>query len=149
LELLRLFEVDPADPTVERQIDTTRRLVRWPDWFGSPPYFDGEEEACINGQVLAQGAAFGVPSSALAARLLDEQLDDGGWNCEAPSSRRSSFHSTICVLEGLLAYERRTDEPSVIAAARTRGEQYLVERGLLRRASTGDLIDETFLQFGW
>jgi hypothetical protein len=149
LEILRLLEPDPTDPAVATRIAATRELVHWPDWFGGPAYFDGEEEACINGQVLAQGAAFGIPSSDLAARLLSEQLEDGGWNCEAPSSRRGSFHSTICVLEGLLAHERQIGGSPSIAAARGRGERYLVERGLMRRASTGAVIDEQFLRFGW
>ena len=135
LEILRHLGADPSDPAIATRIEATRERVRWPDRFGSPTYFDGEEEACINGQVLAQGAAFGVPSSALAARLLDEQLEDGGWNCEAPSSRRGSFHSTICVLEGLLAFERHAGGSPTVTAARERGEQYLVERRLMRRAS--------------
>ena len=124
LEMLRLFDLDPSDPAVAEHIRLTRDRVRWPSEFGSPSYFEGEEEACINGQVLAQGASFGVASSALAERLLSEQLEDGGWNCDAPRSRRGSFNSTICVLEGLLAYERHVGGSSSIKAARKRGERY-------------------------
>jgi hypothetical protein len=149
LEMLRLLEVDPRDPAIAQRIEATRDRVHWPDRFGGPAYFDGEEEPCINGQVLAQGAAFGVPSSTLVDRLLSEQLEDGGWNCDAPSSRRGSFHTTICVLEGLLAHERHVEASPSITAARERGEQYLVERGLMRRASDGELIDDRFFRFGW
>ena len=49
--------------------------------------------------LLAVAAYFGEVDEARIERLLSEQLDDGGWNCEAPPSTRSSFHSTICVLE--------------------------------------------------
>ena len=43
-------------------------------------------------------------------RLLGEHLEDGGWNCErARGSVRSSFPTTINVLEGLLEYEKATD----------------------------------------
>ena len=70
------------------------------------PFFDGESEPCLNGRILASGAYFGEPNEALLERLLGEQLDDGGWNCDAPPSTRSSFHTTICVLEGLLEYEK-------------------------------------------
>jgi hypothetical protein len=50
------------------------------------PYFDGETEPCINGTILAAGAYFGEASDCLVDRLLNEQLEDGGWNCEAPMS---------------------------------------------------------------
>jgi hypothetical protein len=149
LEIIRLLGPDPADPEVRRRIELTRDLVHWPDEFGSPPYFEGEVEACINGEVLSQGAFFGVPSRALAERLVWEQLEDGGWNCEAPQSSRGSFNSTIRVLEGLLAYERAVGGWEPAAAARARGEEYLLERGMLRRLSTGELVDEGFLRFGW
>ena len=79
---------------------------RWHESFGAKPFFEGEVEPCINGGALALGAYFGRPSESLARRLVGEQLEDGGWNCDAPKSVRSSYHTTICVLEGLLEYER-------------------------------------------
>jgi hypothetical protein len=149
LEVIRLLGPDPADPAVRGRIERVRDRVRWPDWFGSPAYFDGEEEACINGEVLAQGAFFGVPSGPLAERLVREQLDDGGWNCEAPTSTRGSFHSTIRVIEGLIGYERAVGGAPAVAAARERGEEYLLDRSLMRRLSDGRIVDERFLLFGW
>ena len=92
---------------------------------------------------------FGRPTESLARRLLGEQLDDGGWNCEAPKSRRSSFHTTICVLEGLLAYERAVGRAPEVAEVRRRGEEYLLERGLFRRRSTGAVADPSFLTFSF
>ncbi len=80
---------------------------------------------------------------------MEEQLADGGWNCEAPKSFRSSFHSTICVLEGLLAYEKAAGNSPEIEAARRRGEEYLLRRGLFRRLSTGEIVHPGFLQFGF
>src|SRR5208283_3373776 len=59
------------------------------------PFLDGETEPCINGRILGIGAYFREPNDALAHQLLGEQLEDGGWNCEAPKSRHSSFHTTI------------------------------------------------------
>jgi hypothetical protein len=109
----------------------------------------GEVEPCINGGTLALGAYFGRPTESLARRLVGEQLDDGGWNCEAPKSARSSFHTTICVLEGLLEYERAVGSAPEIAAARRRGEQYLLERGLFRRRSTGEVANPAFLKFAF
>src|SRR4029077_5994409 len=73
---------------------------------GGNTFFEGEVEPCINGGALAAASYFRHPSESLMRRLVEEQLEDGGWNGEAPRSSRSSFHSTICVLEGLLEYER-------------------------------------------
>jgi hypothetical protein len=83
-------------------------------------------------------------------RLTREQLGDGGWNCEAESgSTRSSFHTTICVLEGLLEHERATGGTPESRKARHRGEEYLLERGLLRQKSTGELISRDWLKFSY
>ena len=85
-------------------------------------YFEGEIEPCINGQVAAAGAYFGQDVVGLIGRLLGEQLDDGGWNCEAENgSTRGSFNTTICVLEALLAYEQLADGgmSSALASGRT------------------------------
>jgi hypothetical protein len=79
--------------------------------------------------------------------LLSEQLEDGGWNCEAPKSQRSSFHTTICVLEGLLEYERAVGPSVEVTEARHRGEEYLLKRRLFRRLSNGEVVDPTFLSF--
>jgi len=65
----------------------------------------------------------------VVARLLGEQLEDGGWNCETENgSVRSSFDTTIRVLEGLLAHERASGGSADSIAARRRGEDYLLER---------------------
>jgi hypothetical protein len=99
-------------------------------------------EPCINGQVAASGAYFGQDVGALVDRLLGEQLPDGGWNCEAErGSTRSSFNTTICVLEALLEYERSIASRPDITAARLRGQEYLLERRLFRRRSTGEAIE--------
>ena len=120
---------------------------------GGNPLFEGEEEPCINGGVLAFGAYFGHPNETLARRLLAEQLPEGGWNCEAPKSTRSSFHTTICVLEGLLEYERAvgaTDSMAAeVTAARHRGEEYLLGRHLFRRLSTGEIARPEFLELAF
>src|SRR4029077_15214688 len=116
---------------------------------GRPRLCGGEGEPCINGGTLALGGYFGRPSEGLARRLAGEALGDGGWNCEAPKSARSSFHTTICVLEGLLEYERAVGSAPEIAAARRRGEEYLLERALFRRRSTGEVAGPAFLNFAF
>ena len=83
-------------------------------------------------------------------RLLTEQMADGGWNCEQENgSTRGSFHSTICVLDGLLEHERASGATTDTTAARRRGEEYLLERRLLRRLSTGEVINPDWLSFSY
>lgn len=148
LALLRDFGLDPASPQAVEMVALVRDNCRW-EYDGSP-FFDGEVEPCINGRTVGLGAYFGQDVALLVARLLDDQLDDGGWNCEAENgSVVSSFHSTICVLEGLLEYERAIGSDELVAAARRRGEQYLLERRLMFRRSTGELVDQAWQQFSF
>lgn len=148
LEVLRSLGVDPADPVVRRAIAAVRDGCRWEE--GGQPFFDGEVEACINGWTVSLGAYFGEPVDAVVTRLVGEQLDDGGWNCwSLYGATRSSFHSTICVLEGLLAHERSTGGTEAAREARRRGEEYLLRRGLFRRASTGEVIKPKWQQFSF
>jgi hypothetical protein len=114
------------------------------------PFFSGEVEPCINGRTVTLGMYFDQDVRGVVARLLGEQLQDGGWNCEAENgSVRSSFATTINVLEGLLAYERATGGSAESSAARRRGEEYLLERKLLRRKSTGAIVKPAWLQFSF
>jgi hypothetical protein len=142
--------VDPASERARTAIDRVRNEVTWGPGFGDSPFFEGEVEPCINGRVVALGAYFGVRSDRLVDRLMGEQLADGGWNCEAENgSVRSSFHTTICVLEGLLAFEQAFGAASPVTDARRRAHEYLLERRLLRRLSTGDIIDPAWTQLAF
>ena len=149
MQLLRATGADPADPAVQSAIARLGAGFRWHESLGNKPFFDGETEPCINGGALAAGSYFGRPSESLAHLLVSEQLEDGGWNCDAPESTCSSYHSTICVLEGLLEYERAVGNAPEIAAARRRGEEYLLERALFRRRSTGEVASPEFLELAY
>jgi hypothetical protein len=141
LMLLREFGLDPASEQARKAISLVREKSNWGPHQNNSPFFEGEVEPCINGRVLACGSYFGEASDRLVDRLLTEQLEDGGWNCDAPPSKRSSFNSTICVLEGLLAYEKATGGPPTVRDARLRGQEYLLERRLFRSLSTGKIIN--------
>lgn len=157
LQLLCHFGVNPTTPEVQRAIAGVRANSRWE--HDNQPYFEGEVEPCINGRAVALGAYFGVDVRGIVDRLLTEQMQDGGWNCEQENgSTRGSFDTTINVLEGLLEFERRTGADAAVAAARQRGQEYLLARGLFRRLSTGAVIvphkgDGDWLRFsfpyGW
>jgi hypothetical protein len=156
LELLRRFGLDPQSEQARRAIGLVREHVVWRG--GAPVetpwadnrFFDGEVEPCINGNVVATGAYFGVDMTPLVARLLGEQLPDGGWNCEVENGATvSSFGTTINVLEGLLEHERAIGGSAEVRAARRRGEEYMLERRLFRRKSTGEVIDPSWLRFSF
>jgi hypothetical protein len=149
LWLLREMGLDPAGEDAQRALGRVRDHVTWqgcgPREADHNRFFEGETEPCINGQVAAAGAYFRQDVRNLIDRLLAGQLPDGGWNCEAPDrSMRSSFNTTICVLEALLEFEQSgvpgSQSPSAVTAARLRGQEYLLERRLFRRRSTGELI---------
>ena len=145
LQLLWDFGIDPQDDRVRRAVAQVRDHCRWE--HAGQPFFSGEVEPCINGRVVTLGASFVQPVDGVVERLLGEQLEDGGWNCEADNgSVRSSFHTTINVLEGLLEHERATGGSPRSIAARRRGEEYLLVRRLFRRMSTGEVVDREWLR---
>jgi hypothetical protein len=148
LVVLKDLGLDPASKQARKMIDRVdKRVVFKP--LNNRPFLHGETEPCINGRILAIGAYFKEPNDALANQLLGEQLEDGGWNCEAPQSRRSSFHTTICVLEGLLEYERAGRKSAAVTKARKRAENYLLERRMFRSLRTGAVIDKRWLRFSF
>lgn len=150
LQQLMELGLDPSSPQAVAAIGRVRENVRWE--HEGEPYFDGEVEPCINGVALAIAAYFGEGGDRIVESILDWHLPDGGWNCWAAyGARVASFHSTICVVEGLLAWERAGGGSDAAAAARHAGEEYLLERSLFRRRSTGEVVDPryTMLSSPW
>lgn len=148
LQLLVEFGIDPHTQSVRTAIEKVAESCRWE--HAGQPFFEGEVEPCINGRTVTIGVYFGLNMDAPVERLVREQLVDGGWNCETENgSVRSSFATTICVLEGLLAYEHATGGTPESIAARRRGEEYLLERRLFRRKSTGEVVNPAWLQFSF
>ena len=156
LSMLRDMGLDASSEVARKAIRLVRDNATWHSrgpWHGNP-VFAGEVEPCINGRVVTVGSYFGVDVIGIVERLLGEQMADGGWNCEQENgSTRGSFHTTINVLEGLLEHERVTGGSAEVTAARERGQEYLLERRMLRRLSSGELIDPAFTLFsfptGW
>jgi len=156
LLLLRDMGLDPTSEAARRAITRVHDNVTWKGvlpqdaaWHGKP-LFAGEVEPCINGRVVTVGSYFGEDVRSIVDRLLDGQMSDGGWNCEQErGSTRGSFHTTICVLEGLLEHERATGGSPAVKAACERGQEYLLERRMLRRLSTREVIDPAWTQFSF
>ena len=148
LQTLQILGLDPACQAARRAITLVAQHGRWE--HDGQRYFDGEVEPCINGRTIETGAYFGLDVTAIVDRVLGERLADGGWNCEAENgSVRSSFHTTIDVLDGLLEFERATGGSVAVSEARRSGEEYLLERGLFRRKSTREVAEQQFLDFAF
>lgn len=146
LAQLREFGLDPASDRARRMVALVGANSRWEE--GGQPFWAGEVEECINGRTVADGACFGADVGGVVERLLGEIQPDGGWNCERTNgSTKSSFHSTINVLEGLLEWEKAQGPSPAVAAARRSGEEYLLQRRLYRRLSDGEPADPRFLSF--
>jgi hypothetical protein len=156
LAVLKDLGLDPASKQARKMIGRVDKRLVFKS-LHNRPYLHGETEPCINGRILGIGAYFKEPNDALAKQLLGEQLEDGGWNCEAwpflspkrPPSQRSSFHTTICVLEGLLDYERAGGKSLGVTKARKRAENYLLERRMFRSLRTGKVIDKRWQRFSF
>jgi hypothetical protein len=148
LQTLQILGLDPSGQAARRAIALVAEHGRWE--HAGQRYFDGEVEPCINGRTIETGAYFGVDVAAVVKRILGERLADGGWNCEAENgSVRSSLDTTINVLDGLLEFDRTTGGSAAVREARRSGEEYLLERGLFRRKSTGEVADPAYLDFAF
>lgn len=148
LQTLVLLGLPPDCPSATRAVEQVAASCRWE--HDGQRFFDGEVEPCINGRTVETGAYVGVDVSGIVDRLLDERLSDGGWNCEVErGATTTSVDTTINVLDGLLMVEERLGPDPAVDEARRGAEEYLLERGLFRRASTGEVMDDDFLRFSF
>ncbi|HEX7834861.1 MAG TPA: hypothetical protein VF479_05270 [Pseudolysinimonas sp.] len=147
---LRELGAHPEAAPMRRALELVKKNVVWELDEGPAPYFAGETEPCINGMVLANAVYFGEDGTTVGERLLDDRLLDGGWNCfPDPARPVSSFSSTICVLEGLLAWQQAGGPAEKIAEARHTAEEYLLERRLIRRKSDDAIVDPRFTMLSY
>jgi hypothetical protein len=148
LQTLQILGLDPSSASARRAASLVAENGRWE--HDGQPYFEGEVEPCINGRTIETGAYLGRDVAPIVERVLGERLGDGGWNCEAENgSVRTSFDTTINVLDGLVEFERATGGSAAISAARRAGEDYLLERDLFRRKSTGEVVRSEYLDFAF
>lgn len=142
LLLLRHLGIDPSDERVSVATDRVRDKVRM--GRRDLPFFEYSGETCISGMALALNSYFREAENARIEWFLETQKPDGGWNCDIDSTR-SSFNTTMSVLEGLLEYERVVDGNRETSEARHRAHDYLLERRLMYRISDGELINKRWL----
>lgn len=147
LNSLREWGLDPSVLQERRTAELLAANSRWE--YDDLPYWGGEVDCCINAWTVANGAWLGVDVTELAQWFVERRLPDGGWNCEwVEGSTRSSFHSTLNALKGLLAFEVATGGTAASQAARRSGEEYLLQRNLFRRLSTGQPVASWVTDFG-
>jgi hypothetical protein len=137
LNLLRDWGLDPAVLS-----GTAEKLAANSRWeYDNLPYWGGEVDCCINAWTIMNGLWLDADVKGIADWFVEHRQPDGGWNCEwVEGSTRSSFHSTVNSLRGLLAYEVATGGTPATHEARRGGEAYLLERDLIHRLSTGSLV---------
>jgi hypothetical protein len=152
LNMLREWGLDPAVLRERRTAELLAENSRWE--YDDLPYWGGEVDCCINAYTVANGVWLGADITGLVDWFLEHRMEDGGWNCEwVEGSTRSSFHSTLNSLKGLLAYDAATGGTESTGHARRSGEEYLLERSLFRRLSTGEpvayWVDRFAYPFRW
>ncbi|MFC0527602.1 squalene cyclase [Phytohabitans kaempferiae] len=152
LNSLREWGLDPAVLRERRTVELLAENSRWE--YENRPYWGGEVDCCVNAWTVANGVWLGADVDGIAAWFVEHRLADGGWNCDwVEGSKRSSFHSTLNSLKGLLAHEVATGGTAETRAARRAGEEYLLERALVRRLSTGEpvgpWVDHFAYPFRW
>ncbi|HEX7826767.1 MAG TPA: squalene cyclase, partial [Mycobacterium sp.] len=139
LNFLREWGVEPSALRESRTAELLAENSRWE--YEDMPYWGGEVDCCINSWTVANGLWLGADVTGIVDWFVEHRQPDGGWNCEwVEGSARSSFHSTLNALKGLLAYDAATGGTDATRAARRAGEEYLLERGLIRRLSTGEPV---------
>lgn len=120
-------------------------------------------ETCVTGMVLSILAWFHFTDPRLdriVQYLLDQQMPDGGWNCESyKGATHSSLHTTISVLEGLAEYCRLIQEQgngigdmadeirARVYSSQARAHEFLLTHHLFRSHRTGEVIDNRMLRF--
>jgi hypothetical protein len=148
LNSLREWGLDAAVLRGRRTAELLAENSRWE--YENLTYWGGEVDCCINSWTVANGVWLGADITGIVDWFLKHRLSDGGWNCEwVNGSTRSSFHSTLNSLKGLLAYDAATGGTAATRAARQAGQEYLLQRGLFRRLSTGEPVAPWVDHFGY
>lgn len=111
-------------------------------------------ETCVTGMVLSILSSFEYDDDRLeiiVQHLLEQQMSDGGWNCQRPNgATHASMHTTISVLEGLRFFEvHRGHQVQAVRAAQRRGREFLLVHRLFRSHRTGKIIKPVFTRFAF
>jgi hypothetical protein len=128
-------------------------------WDGAR-FFDGgltlakslrQPETCITAMLVLLASSFGLEDDRIDPTvqwLCDQQLADGGWNCESirSGSRHGSFNTSISALDALLAYQHAGGRLEV-SASMERGRGFFLDHQLYRSHRTGEVVNAAFTRF--
>ncbi len=103
-------------------------------------------ETCVTSMILVLLTYFIYPHDyvhSIASYLINQQMPDGGWNCDSyKGATHSSFHTTISALEGLFEYESLFPEKQRnVKKVRERGHEFLLAHRLYKSHTTGKVFD--------
>lgn len=152
--LLRRFGLFPKHPQALKACTLLLDQGFYND--GGINYFPSlkHSETCVTGLVLSILAYFQCEDDrihTLAEHLLNQQMPDGGWNCQSyKGATHSSFHTTILVLEGLREYEKFLPKTiNEIQKAQEKGREFLLIHRLFKSHRTGKVVNPAFTRFSF
>jgi hypothetical protein len=111
-------------------------------------------ETCVTAMTLNLLCYFNIHDERIELLknfLLEQQMRDGGWNCESFNGAiHSSFHTTISTLEALWQYERRYKKnDDAIKTARTKGHDFLLCHHLFKSDKTGEVVSQAMTRLSF
>jgi len=149
---LRMLGLPAGNPQAHTGCQLLLEHGLFPDGGINFSHHAKHSETCITGMVLSILAHFQYPDPRLggiATHLLEQQMADGGWNCESyKGATHSSFNTTILVLEGLRLYEEIAPAESTdLQQAQGRGREFLLQHKLYRSHRTGEVVSQSMTRF--
>jgi hypothetical protein len=111
-------------------------------------------ETCVTAMTLSLLCYFQIKDDRLFSLynfLLDQQMSDGGWNCNSfNGAMHSSFHTTITTLEALRQYELMyVDKNGKIELARKKAHEFLLCHHLFKSDKTGAVVSQAMTRFSF
>ncbi len=110
-------------------------------------------DVCINGMFLNYASYFKTDEEKLKSVvdfILSQQMKDGGFNCQLNrvGAVHSSLHTTLCVLEGILEYNRNGYKYRLkeLEKAELESREFVLMHRLYKSDKTGEIIKEQFLK---
>lgn len=134
---LMSLEIDPKDPVYQAGLQTLLNNM-WKKGHSV------EDDVCVVAMMvsmLSYGSYDSEPIEEMMDYLISKQLSDGGWNCSS-RSKVSSVHTTLSVLEAYRDYLKfgYSKNLPMLNKQAHQGREYLLNKRLLRRETTGELL---------